>query len=80
MGPLPHGFPQLTLVTLTPTERQILLLLARGLSVPEVADAMDLDPERVRAYLFAVQTRLGASSRLETLLLVIRHGLIVVDD
>jgi DNA-binding CsgD family transcriptional regulator len=59
---------------LTEGERRALGLSARGLPVPEVAEAMDAPPERVRGLLAAAIEKLGARSKLEAVLIASRRG------
>ena len=62
--------------TLDPTERRVLELVATGLSTSEVAEQLGISVERARAYLPAIIEKLGATSKLEALIIAIRHGLI----
>jgi two-component system nitrate/nitrite response regulator NarL len=67
------GVPALEL---TPLERAVLAASATGLCVAEVADFLDEPPEAVRRALASLITKLGASSKLEALVIAIRRGLI----
>jgi DNA-binding NarL/FixJ family response regulator len=62
--------------TLEPLERRVLELIAEGLSDREVAAQLGVPVDSVRAQLTAIIEKLGASSKLEALLVAIRHGLI----
>jgi len=62
--------------TLEPTELLVLELLVGGLSNREIAELLGLPVEAVRASLYAIFAKLGAGSKLEALLIAIRHGLI----
>jgi DNA-binding CsgD family transcriptional regulator len=50
--------------TLTPRERQVARLVARGLRDAEVADALALSPHTVKQHLKAVYRKLGVRSRV----------------
>jgi DNA-binding NarL/FixJ family response regulator len=62
--------------TLEPAERRVLELIAEGLSNREIAEQLGVPVEAVRDALDAIFARLGAGSKLEALLIAIRHGLI----
>ncbi len=53
------------LPSLTPREREVLGLLAQGLSAKEVAKALHLSPETVRDYLDKIYEKLQARNRIE---------------
>jgi DNA-binding CsgD family transcriptional regulator len=61
---------------LTPLERAALAASATGLGVPEVAELLDETPESVRHALASVMAKLGAGSKLEAVVIALRHGLI----
>jgi DNA-binding NarL/FixJ family response regulator len=61
---------------LDPLERLVLELAAEGLSTTEIAATMGAPVDRVRAHTSAVLAKLGARSKLEALIIAIRHGLI----
>jgi DNA-binding NarL/FixJ family response regulator len=62
--------------TLEPPERRVLELIAEGLSNREIAERLGVPVEAVRASFGAIFAKLGASSKLEALLIAIRLGLI----
>jgi len=62
--------------TLEPLERRVLELIAESLSNREVAEYLGIPVELVRAHLQASFEKLGASSKIEALIIAIRHGLI----
>ena len=59
---------------MTAEERTALSLSATGLIVAEVADALDLPPEAVRAALRSAIGKLGAHSKLEAVIVAMRRG------
>jgi DNA-binding NarL/FixJ family response regulator len=60
--------------TLGDDERRVLGLAADGLSVPEVAELLDWSRERVRAAIVSAITTLGATSKLEAIIIAYRRG------
>ena len=75
----PHAHddgPESAPPTLEPIELHILELFIEGLSNREVAAQLGIPVDLVRAQLTAIIEKLGASSKLEALLVAIRHGLI----
>jgi DNA-binding NarL/FixJ family response regulator len=62
--------------SLQETETLVLQAYARGLSTDDVAAELVVSPDEVRSHLRAVMDRLGTPSKIETLLVVMRRGLI----
>ena len=60
-------------VPLSPREREILTLLARGYSSDEVAGELFLSPETVRTHLRNSMTKLSAHSRLHAVTEALRR-------
>jgi DNA-binding CsgD family transcriptional regulator len=50
---------------LSPREREILGLLARGLTGEQIADRLVLSPETIRTHIRNAREKLGASTRVE---------------
>jgi PAS domain S-box-containing protein len=50
---------------LSPREREVLALLARGLTGEQIADRLVLSPETVRTHIRNAREKLGASTRVE---------------
>jgi DNA-binding NarL/FixJ family response regulator len=63
-------------VTLTAHERAVLTASARGLSVLEVSQLLGLSSDTVRGLIASAIQKLGARSKLEVVMLALRHGLI----
>jgi DNA-binding CsgD family transcriptional regulator len=61
---------------LTPREADVVVLLARGRSNPEIADALGISRRTVTSHLEHVYTKLGVSGRTEAALFAMRSGLI----
>jgi len=61
---------------LTEREQQILALLARGYSNPEIAQRLHLARGTVRNYVSTILQKLGASDRTEAAVLALRQGLV----
>jgi len=61
---------------LTPRQREILELIASGLSTAEVARELTLSPETVRNHLRNASTELGAHTRVEAIATAQRLGLL----
>jgi PAS domain S-box-containing protein len=61
--------------TLSPREREVLALLARGLTGEQIADRLVLSPETVRTHIRNAREKLGASTRVEavTMALIARE-------
>jgi DNA-binding NarL/FixJ family response regulator len=65
---------------LTEREQQILALMARGYSNPEIAQRLHLDRGTVRIYVSVILQKLGASDRTEAAVLALRLGLVHADE
>jgi DNA-binding NarL/FixJ family response regulator len=63
---------------LTPRERDVLHALADGLSDLEMAERLGLSKETIRTHMTRVMSRLGASSRLQALVIAVRYGLVEI--
>jgi PAS domain S-box-containing protein len=62
--------------TLTRRELEVLRLLARGATIDEIADALTISVLTARNHTANIGRKLGAHSRLETVLLGMRRGLV----
>jgi DNA-binding NarL/FixJ family response regulator len=70
----PAGAPD-PVSRLTPRQREVLQLLARGLSAKEVAAKVDISPRTVEFHKSQMLEALGAKSAAELIRLAIRHGI-----
>jgi DNA-binding NarL/FixJ family response regulator len=59
---------------LTPREVQILQAMARGLPPDSIAGELKMSPHTLRTHTQNIITKLGVHSKLEALVLAIRHG------
>lgn len=59
---------------LTERERQVVALVADGLSNREVARELNLTHNTIKKYLFRIFDKLGISSRVELVLYAVNHG------
>jgi DNA-binding NarL/FixJ family response regulator len=66
------GFPS----GLTPREREVLVLLADGAGVREIADQLRVQVSTVRGYIKAILGKLGVHSQLQAVVLAARRGLL----
>lgn len=71
---------QLQLAQLTPRERDLLQALAAGLSDKEIADRLFLSVRTVQGHMANVLDKLGVDSRLQALVVALRHGVISIED
>ena len=61
---------------LTPRERQVLALVAEGLSNADIAERLVISRSTVKTHVSSVITKLGASSRTEAATIAVRYHLI----
>lgn len=61
---------------LTRRERQVLALLAKGLTNPEIAERLVISHSTVKVHVSHILAKLEASNRAEAIALAIQHGLV----
>lgn len=66
------------MVVLDRATKRVLELAARGLTTAEIAERLDVRPEQVRDRLAVAMAELGATSKLEAIVVAMRRGLIEV--
>ena len=65
---------------LTPRECEVLAALADGLSDKEIGERLGIARETVRTHLVKLLAKLGVDSRLQAVVVALRHGLVVIGD
>ncbi len=70
-----HEEALLRLAKLSPRERQVLALVARGKKASEIAETLFISPETARTHVQNILTKLGVHSRLEAASFVIENSL-----
>jgi DNA-binding NarL/FixJ family response regulator len=63
---------------LTPREHQVLRAVAEGLSDKEIAQRLELRADTVRAHMTSILSKLGVESRLQAVLLALRHRVVSI--
>ena len=64
---------------LTPRERDVLQALAEGLSDKEIAQRLHISVETVRTHMVNILGKLGVDSRLQALVVALRHGFVRIE-
>jgi two-component system nitrate/nitrite response regulator NarL len=67
---------QVSLEKLSPREREVMLLLARGASNKEIARSLDLVESTVKIHMQGILRKLNLSSRVQAAVFAVEHGLI----
>ena len=69
---------QAAFARLSPREHQVLQAVAEGLSDKEVAERLQVRPDTVRTHMTNILGKLGVDSRLQAVLLALRHRVVSV--
>jgi len=75
--PDPHRTPAAALAALTEREREVLALVARGLSNAEIATELFISPATAKTHVSRVMTKLGARDRAQLVVTAYEAGLVV---
>lgn len=73
---VPAAVPDGAAPVLTHKQREVLCLVAAGLTTEELAERLSLSPQTVRVHLRAINRRLGTHSRREAVAWAREHGLL----
>ena len=71
--------PQAALDLLTSRECDVLGLLAEGLHDKEIAERLTISERTVRVHMVNLLDKLGVESRLQALVLAVRHGVVKIE-
>jgi DNA-binding NarL/FixJ family response regulator len=66
--------------SLSPREREVLVLTAQGLSGKDAAARLDISERTVEAHLGAVYSKFGARNKTEAILIALKSGVIRLDE
>src|SRR5262249_24539134 len=76
--PPPEARPAATAEAFTPREREVLALLARGLSNRDIADALEISAHTAKFHVNSILQKLGVERRTEAVVRAARLGLVTL--
>jgi len=78
LRPAPEPRPVAAAEAFTPREREVLALLARGLSNRDIADALDISAHTAKFHVNSILQKLGVERRTEAVVRAARMGLVTL--
>jgi DNA-binding NarL/FixJ family response regulator len=66
--------------TLSPREKEVLLLTAQGMSGRDAACELDISERTIEAHLSATYSKLGAKNKTEAVIMALKSGLILLEE
>lgn len=75
-APAQQGIPDSEEGVLSPREREVLMLIAKGMRLPEVAEMLGISRNTTAGYIKSVYRKLGVSTRAEAALKAANLGLV----
>lgn len=78
LRPAPEARPAASAEAFTPREREVLALLARGLSNRDIADALDISAHTAKFHVNSILQKLGVERRTEAVVRAARMGLVTL--
>ena len=76
----PRAAPTTVLADLTPREREMLTLIARGLPNTEIADRLVISEATVKSHVGAVLAKLHLRDRVHAVVFAYEHGIVVAGE
>jgi DNA-binding NarL/FixJ family response regulator len=74
-----HADDREKLAALSPRERQVLALVARGKSAKGIGLILEISPRTVHLHAASIIRKLGAENRLQAVAIAVRGGLLAPD-
>jgi DNA-binding NarL/FixJ family response regulator len=78
LRPAPEPRPATSAEAFTPREREVLALLARGLSNRDIADALEISAHTAKFHVNSILQKLGVERRTEAVVRAARMGLVTL--